>query len=314
METSCTGSSRQATPSHSTQRLRCVVVFIRVTSYTDFMKKDTFAIILPDLPRATSDFGFVNALGVWTLCKREVQRFCSVALQALVAPVVVAFLFLAVLFLALGDSRGATMMPGNTSFGAFLAPGLIMMTILQNAFANTSSSLITAKIQGTIFDILTPPLAPWELTLGLTAGGVVRGALLGILTAIPMSLFIGLHVHAVPAILFYGLSAALMLSLLGIVGGLLARKFEHIAAITNFIVMPLSFLSGTFYSIERLPDVWQKVALGNPFFHLIDGFRYGFTGHAEGSLLLGAIFVSLCNIALWLLTHQIVVRGWRIKS
>ena len=255
--------------------------------------------------------GAVNWIGLWTLYLREVRRFMKVFFQTMVAPVVTTLLFLAIFSLALG--RGGYLV-GGVSFIEFLAPGLIMMAIAQNAFANTSSSLMIAKIQGNIVDTLMPPFTAHELTLGIALGGATRGIVVALAVAAAMSLFVPLHLHSIGFIVFHGIAASLMMSLLGIAGGIWADKFDHIAAVTNFVVMPLSFLSGTFYSIERLTPVFQTVARFNPFFYMIDGFRYGCIGHADSSLLTGVMVMTGIDLALWLLCHWMFATGYKLKA
>ena len=262
----------------------------------------------PPSPRI---IGAVNWRGLWTLYMKEVRRFLNVYTQTLVAPMVTTLLFLAIFTLALGRS---TQQIGGVAFASFLAPGLIMMSMIQNAFANTSSTIVIAKVQGNIVDLLMPPLSPAELTMGLTGGGVSRGVLVGVVVGLALWAFVPLGLHAPWAIVYFGINAALMLALLGMIGGIWAEKFDHIAAVTNFVIMPFSFLSGTFYSIERLPEAWQAVALLNPFFYLIDGFRYGFIGHADGSLVVGAVLVLSVNLGLWWLTHRMIASGYRLKA
>jgi ABC-2 type transport system permease protein len=266
-------------------------------------------------PRATQklgprDLGVINLRGLWTLYLKEVKRFLSVFTQTILAPMVTSLLFLAIFTLALG--RG-NVMYGDVPYAAFLAPGLIMMQMLQNSFANCSSSLLISKVQGNIVDILMPPLSPGELTLGLAAGGVTRGLLVGLVTALAMSLFVPVKLEVPWAILFFGFNASLMLTLLGLFGGIWAEKFDHMAAVTNFVIVPLSFLSGTFYSIERLPENWLFVAHLNPFFYLIDGFRYGFLGKNDSDLLVGALTVLGVNLLLWLLVHRMIKVGYKLK-
>ena len=252
-----------------------------------------------------------NSIGLWTLYIREVRRFLNVYTQTLVAPVITTLLFLAVFTLALG---GAERQIAGMPFVVFLAPGLIMMTIVQNAFANTSSSMVIAKVQGNIVDILMPPFTAHELTTGIVLGGMTRGVVVGIVVGIVMAFFVDLHISNFFFIMFHGIAASLMLSLLGTMAGIWSLKFDHIAAVTNFIVTPLSFLSGTFYSIESLPEIGQALARVNPFFYMIDGFRYGFIGHADSDPMIGVIVMCVVNLALWLGCHWMFVTGYRLKD
>ncbi|MGH6947479.1 MAG: ABC transporter permease [Kiloniellales bacterium] len=255
--------------------------------------------------------GALNGRGLWTLYVKEVRRFLNVYTQTLLAPMVTTLLFLAIFTLALGR---AMQQVGGVSFAEFLAPGLVMMAMVQNAFANTSSSILIAKVQGNIVDVLMPPLSAGELTLGFAAGGVTRGLVVGVAVTLGMWIFVPLTIHSLSAVLFYAVNASLMLSLLGMLGGIWSEKFDHIAAVTNFVITPFSFLSGTFYSIERLPEHLQVVAHFNPFFYMIDGFRYGFIGHADGSLALGAVVLLGTNLALWVTAHRFFATGYRLKA
>jgi ABC-2 type transport system permease protein len=256
--------------------------------------------------------GAVNWLGLWTLYLKEVRRFLNVFTQTLVAPMVTTLLFLAIFALALGGAGRAAV--EGVPYILFLAPGLIMMTLMQNSFANTSSSIVIAKVQGNIVDVLMPPLSASELTLGVAGGGVTRGLLVGLAAASAMAIFVPLRIHDPFALVYYAVNGALMLSLLGLIGGIWAEKFDHMAAITNFVITPFSFLSGTFYSIERLPEAWRFIAHFNPFFYLIDGFRYGFIGHADGSLGIGAFVVLGVNAVLWAIAHRMFATGYRLKA
>jgi ABC-2 type transport system permease protein len=263
----------------------------------------------PGRPQARQ-LGAVNWRGLWTLYLKEVRRFLNVATQTILAPVITSLLFLAIFTLALGRTVQTL---GSVSFAEFLTPGLIMMAILQNSFANTSSSLVISKIQGNIVDLLMPPLSPGEQALGLALGGVSRGLIVGLAVGLGMWIFIPIGVYDPVFVVFHAVNASLMLALLGMVGGIWSEKFDHIAAVTNFVITPLSFLSGTFYSIERLPADWHLIALLNPFFYLIDGFRYGFIGHADGALWVGALVVLTANAALWTLVHRMIAAGYRLK-
>ncbi|MBF0093280.1 MAG: ABC transporter permease [Alphaproteobacteria bacterium] len=263
---------------------------------------------LPPLPRR---LGAVNWLGLWTLYAKEVRRFLKVHFQTISAPVVTTLLFLAVFSLAMGN-RPETV--GGVPFLEFLAPGLIMMAMVQNAFANTSSSIILSKIQGNIVDVLMPPLSPGELTLAFAFGGVTRGLVVGLTVSVAMALFVPLHVHSPAAIAFHAFGASLMLALLGMIGAIWADKFDHMAAVTNFIVTPLSFLSGTFYSIERLPEAARFVAQINPFFYMIDGFRYGFIGHADGNVTAGFVVVAAADALLLAGAYAMFRSGYKLKA
>ncbi|HEY9080669.1 ABC transporter permease [Magnetovibrio sp.] len=251
-----------------------------------------------------------NWLGLYTLYMREVRRFVKVYTQTIVGPVVTTLLFLAVFSLALG--RAVTDVHG-VPFMEFLAPGLIMMAIVQNAFANTSSSMMISKVQGNIVDTLMPPLSAHELTFGIAMGGMTRGIAVGIAVSAVLSIWVPINIHNIGLIVFHAVAASLMLSLLGVIGGIWSDKFDHIAAVTNFIITPLSFLSGTFYSIERLPELGQTIAHLNPFFYMIDGFRYGFIGQSDAPVLTGMIVVGLMDVALWIVCWRIFDSGYKLK-
>lgn len=252
-----------------------------------------------------------NWIGLWTLYMREVRRFTKVYTQTLVAPVVTTLLFLAVFALALGQGRPAV---HGVPFMEFLAPGLIMMAILQNAFANTSSSIVISKVQGNIVDTLMPPLNAHELTFGIAMGGATRGVVVGSVVGLAMTFVVPMHVHHVGYILFHAMAASLMLSLLGCIGGIWSDKFDHIAAVTNFVVTPLSFLSGTFYSIERLPPLFQTIAHLNPFFYAIDGFRYGFLGQSDVTPAVGLAVMAATDAALWWVCYRMFATGYKLKA
>lgn len=253
----------------------------------------------------------INWLGLWTLYAREVRRFAKVYNQTVLAPVVTTLLFLAIFALALGGSKQTV---GDVSYLQFLAPGLVAMAIAQNAFANTSSSLIISKVQGNIIDTLMPPLAPMELTVGFALGGVTRGLMVGAVAAAAIAVFVPMPVAHPAALLFFALHTALLLSLLGVAGGIWAEKFDHIAAVTNYVITPLSFLSGTFYSVDRLPPAFHLAAHLNPFFYMIDGIRFGVLGRADMDPWLGAAVLTATNAALWALCHWMFARGYKLKS
>ncbi len=263
------------------------------------------------MDHASLSINGVNWLGLWTLCRREIWRFLKVWNQTLFAPVVTTLLFLAVLTLAMG--RKDQFVDG-LPYKEFVAPGLIMMAVVQNAFANTSSSLMLAKIQGVIIDILMPPLSPGEIAFAYLIGGVVRGLMVCVSVAIGIYVFVPFSLHDPVLALYFLLASSSMLALLGIVAGLYSQSFDQMAALTNYIVTPLSFLSGTFYSISHLPGFWHDISHINPFFYMIDGFRYAFTGHADGDITAGALVLLAMNLTLWVLARWLLRTGWRLKS
>jgi ABC-2 type transport system permease protein len=260
---------------------------------------------------AVRPMGAVNWLGLWTLYCKEVKRFFKVIMQTVFAPAVTTILFFAIFMLALGgDHRTVNGLP----FAEFLVPGLVMMAIVQNSFANTSSSLLIAKVQGNIVDLLMPPLSAGEMVLAFVMGGVTRGVLVAFAVVLPLLPFVDLHLPHPLIAAYFALSASMMLSLVGLLGGVWATKFDHMAAVTNFVIMPLSFLSGTFYSIERLPPVWQAISHLNPFFYAIDGLRYSFIGHADSSIALGMGVMLALNVTLYTVCYWVFRRGYRLKD
>ncbi|MGB2495541.1 MAG: ABC transporter permease [Candidatus Puniceispirillaceae bacterium] len=256
--------------------------------------------------------GRINWIGLWTLYLREVQRFAKVAMQTVAAPVITSMLFLMVFAVAVGERA---QLAGDVDFIAFLVPGLVMMTVLQNAFANTSSSLVVAKVQGNIVDILMPPIGPAELLVGMAAGGMTRGIAVGLTAAVVLGLFGGLSVPAAPLVaLAFLVLGSLALAFAGILAGIWANKFDEMAAITNFVIQPLAFLSGTFYSVERLPAPFDTIATLNPFFYAIDGFRYGLIGIADRPVMVGLVCLVVVNGVLGWLCYRVLKSGYRLKS
>ena len=253
----------------------------------------------------------INTIGLYTLTKREIDRFIAVYMQTIVAPVVTTLLFYTIFALAFG---GIARKIGDVPFLEFLAPGLIMMTMVQNAFANTSSSMVISKVQGNIVDILLPPLSPMEMLIGFTVGAVARGLIVGAVTCLVVSFFVPITITSIPHVVSFAILGTMMLGCLGLAAGVWSEKFDHIAAVTNFIVTPLTFLSGTFYAVESLPKMWQGLALYNPFFYMIDGFRAGFIGQSDGDPYFGLIFLIGINIALIALTYRMLSTGYKIKS
>ncbi len=255
----------------------------------------------------------VNWQGLKTLYLKEVRRFFKVQLQTIWAPAITTLLFLVIFALALGRSR--TMVLG-VPYADFLGPGLIVMGMIQNAFANSSSSILVAKVQGSIIDVLMPPLSAGELVAAYVAGALTRAWLVGLAVWVVMLLAPGVDVpiHDPLLVLYFGSMGAIMLSLLGVLTGIWADKFDHAAAVTNFVIQPLTLLSGTFYAIDRVNPLMKTISHANPFFYVIDGFRSGFIGVSDGLLGQGAIVLLVANVILWVLCYRVLRTGWRLKA
>ena len=259
----------------------------------------------------------LNVPGMQALYVKEVRRFFKVQLQTIWAPAITTLLFLVIFTVALGGA-GRTVIGGP--FADFIAPGLIMMAMLQNSFANSSFSLLVGKIQGTIVDYLIPPLAVGELMIALVGAAITRALLVG--AALWLALLLWPGVHVMPAHLWaiavFGVLGAAMLGFLGLITSIWAEKFDHAAAVTNFIVTPLALLSGTFYSVDRLAPWFQSIAHGNPVYYAIMGFRYGFIGTVDSTIAnpvaTAALALVAVNIALGVVTYRLLVSGWKLKA
>ena len=237
----------------------------------------------------------------------------TVAAQTVAGPAVTTLLFLCV-FAVVMTRRGQPQAVGGVPYLAFLAPGLVIMTMAQNAFANSASSLLVAKVQGNIADFLVAPLSPAEFVAGFALGGVTRGLVVGAVVTFAMWPFVPFGLFSPAFIVFHALAASLLLALLGILGGLWAQKMDHLGAVTSFIVTPLTFLSGTFYSVTDLPEPFRVAAYLNPFFYMIDGFRYGVTGYADGCPITGVAVMIGANLLLAGVCYRAVATGWRLKA
>ncbi|MDQ1901166.1 ABC transporter permease [Paracoccus sp. WLY502] len=256
-------------------------------------------------------FGRFNWLGLRTLATREVMRFMAVWQQTIFAPLMTAALFVLIFALAMGQGRGQVM---GLPYLVFLGPGILMMTVIQNAFANTSSSITSAKVQGNIVDTLMPPLSAGELLVGYLAGSAARAGLVGLVIGTGMVLVTGQGIAHPAWALTFILLAALMLGGLGILAGVLAQKFDQMAAISNFVITPLSFLSGTFYSVQALPEPFRTLSHWNPVFYLIDGARYGVTGVSDAPVWRGLVIcIVVVGLILWLAWHWLKT-GYRMKA
>ena len=252
-----------------------------------------------------------NWIGFLTLYKKEVKRFFNVFAQTILAPAVTTLLFYVIFTLSLDRNF---LISENFSYSEFLAPGLICMAIMQNAFANTSSSILISKVQGNIVDVLMPPISELELTFSYSLGGATRGLLVGFSVGFLIYFFVPLKFYSISLIIYYAFFSSFLLSLMGILCGVWAKKFDHMASITNFIILPLTFLSGTFYTIDRLPEFWHFLAKWNPFFYMIDGFRFGFLGQGDSNIIVGCIILFVFNIILLTLTIFVFKKGYGLRS
>lgn len=259
----------------------------------------------------------INRVGLWSLYIKEVRRFLKVQTQTIWAPAITTLLFLVIFSVALG--RGGREVLG-VNFPTFVAPGLIAMAMMQNSFANSSFSLLSGKIQGTIIDLLMPPLSEGELMIGIVGAAVTRAIAVGFVVAAAMALYPGVSLAmAHPwAVVWFGLMGAVMLAILGLIASIWAEKFDHNAAVTNFVITPLAMLSGTFYIIDRLAPAFQAVSRANPFFYVISGFRYGFLGQSDigdaAHVVWAAVGLLALNAVLAVVAYRLLKSGWKIKS
>jgi ABC-2 type transport system permease protein len=248
-----------------------------------------------------------------TLLYKELLRFWKVSFQTILAPMLTALLYLLIFSHVLESN--VSVFGGKVRYTEFLVPGLVMMSVLQNSFANSSSSLIQSKISGNLIFILLPPLSPFEMYAAYVLGAMVRGLVVGLgvfvvtLFFVPSLLFLP---HPFWALMFALLGSAI-LGTLGLIAGISAEKFDQLSAFQNFIIVPLTFLSGVFYSIHSLPAFWQAASHVNPFFYMIDGFRYGFFGLSDVPPLASLAVVGGCCLALSVLTLALLRRGWRLR-
>ena len=256
-------------------------------------------------------FGLVNWTGFWSLYVKEVSRFIVVWAQTLLSPLVSSLLFLSVLSLAIGNERGDVL---GFSFISFLAPGLIIMSMIQQSFSHSTSSLMIGKIQGNIIDTVFAPLSAAEVTLAIILAAVTRSVFILIVSVIVFSLIIEINIYSIFYIILGAFFGSFILGALGFITGLWAEKFDHTATITNFIVTPLSFLSGVFYSIDKLPDFFQLVSKINPFFYIIDITRFGFLGVSDGNINLGLLYLVILSFIMWFFSYYLYKIGYKIKS
>ena len=256
-------------------------------------------------------FGLINWIGFKSLWLKECQRFLVVWAQTLLSPLISSLLFLSVLTLALGDDRGEVL---GYSFINFLAPGLIAMSIITQSFSHSVSSLMIGKIQGNIVDTLYAPLSALEVSMAIILAALTRSFLIAIISIGIFSLIVEMPISNILIIFIFGFLSAFILGSLGFITGLWAEKFDHTATVTNFVITPLSFLSGVFYSIDKLPKFFQTISHINPFFYMIDGFRYGFLGKSDGSISVGLIYLTILSIIMLYVAFFLYKKGYKIKS
>lgn len=253
----------------------------------------------------------INFLGLYTLILREQKRFTAVWTQTILAPIVTSILFLTVFSFVLANRK---IQIEEFDYTFFIAPGILTMSVMQNSFANTSSSLLISKVQGNIVDTLLAPLRPIEIVIGYMIGGILRGCIVSLAVILVIFPAIGLYPKYPLILLAFILVACAKLSLLGIVAGIFSQKFDHMQALVNFVVTPLSFLSGTFYSLSALPPILAQITSYNPVFFLIDGVRYGCLGYSESNPVNGFIWsVLICLTLIYLCTYWVSI-GYKLKE
>ena len=259
----------------------------------------------------TRRFGLVNWVGTYSLFKKEVLRFLTVSGQTLFGPILTSILFLTVISLAIGDQRADVL---GAPYIKFLASGLIMMQVIQQSFAHSSSSLMMVKMMGTITDVVHSPLSSSEVVFAITLASAARGLLIASASTLIFVLFIDLSIQNFLLWFIYLFLGGLFMGSLGIIVGLYADKFDQMSTVTNFIIVPLSFLSGTFYSIDRLPEFLRVISNYNPFFHMIDGFRFSFIGQLDGSVTFGITLLTFLSLIITCFAYFLVHKGYKIKS
>jgi len=253
----------------------------------------------------------INWVGAYTLYIKETLRFLSVFGQTIVGPVVTSILFLSVISLAIGEDRANVL---GVSFIEFLAPGLIAMQIIQQAFSHSSSSLLMGKVMGNIVDLIGAPLSSAEVTISIIFASVTRGLIISFISIITFSFIVEIEINDYFILITYLFLSSFLMGAAGIIAGLWADKFDHMATVTNFIIVPLSFLSGTFYSVDRLPNILKTLSNYNPFFHMIDGFRFAFIGEMDGSIKIGVIYLSSLCVIMWFVAYLLYKKGYKIKT
>ena len=253
----------------------------------------------------------INWVGVYSLYTKETLRFLTVFGQTIIGPIVTAILFLLVISIAIGNERSDVL---GVPFIEFLAPGLIAMQVIQQAFSHSSSSLLMGKVMGNIVDLIGAPLSAGEVSLSIIFASVTRALIISIVSIIIFSLIIEIEIKNYVVFILYLFLSSFIMGAAGFIAGLWADKFDHMATVTNFIIVPLSFLSGTFYSVDRLPELLKTLSYYNPFFHMIDGFRYSFINNMDGSITFGLMYLTILSIIIWYIAYLLYKKGYKIKS
>ena len=253
----------------------------------------------------------INWVGAYSLYIKETLRFLNVFGQTIIGPIVTAILFLLVISIAIGNERSDVL---GVPFIEFLAPGLIAMQVIQQAFSHSSSSLLMGKVMGNIVDLIGAPLSAGEVSLSIILASVTRALTISIISIIVFSLIIEIEIKNYVVFILYLFLSSFIMGAAGFIAGLWADKFDHMATVTNFIIVPLSFLSGTFYSVDRLPELLKTLSYYNPFFHMIDGFRYSFINNMDGSITFGLMYLTILSIIIWYIAYLLYKKGYKIKS
>ena len=256
-------------------------------------------------------FGLVNWIGFYSLYKKETLRFLIVFGQTILGPMLTGILFLIVISIAWGDDRGQVL---GLPFIEFLAPGLISMQVIQQAFSHSSSSILMGKVMGNIVDLIGSPLSAAEVTLAIVLASVTRSFIICIVSIICFNLLVDVKVVNYYYFFAYLIFSSFFMGSLGFIAGMWAEKFDNMATVTNFIIVPLSFLSGAFYSIERLPDFLKSISNYNPFFHMIDGLRFSMIGTSDGATTFGLSYLLSFNLIFWCTAYYLYKKGYKIKS
>jgi ABC-2 type transport system permease protein len=253
----------------------------------------------------------INWRGLYTLFGKEVWRFIKVTVQTILTPVITVLLYLLVFSSVLSEK---IQVYEGIGYVSFLIPGLIMMSMLQNAFANSSSSLFQSKMNGSIVFVLLAPFSNLEFYIAMVGASILRGLLVGLGVWIASMWFGSVPVHNLWVLLMFGILGSGILGALGLISSIFAEKWDHIAAFQNFVILPLSFLSGVFFSIHTLPEFWESVSYYNPFFYMVDGFRFGFLGVSDTSIQMSLFIVSIFFLCISLFSLFVLHKGYKLRG